>query len=143
MARSPVRIAKRLILHAEIVTALAFARALIRFLPLRYWRRLAGPMGSQAQPVGRPTARQIEHADTIGRRIRGLARRVPFSALCFPQALAGRWVLNRRGIPSRIQIGSWRADSASELELHAWLMVGETVVTGREEYEKYRGFVSR
>jgi hypothetical protein len=68
-----------------------------------------------------------------------IAARVPFDALCLPQAMTGRWVLARRGIPSRVVIGS-RCDDEAELHYHAWLMVEDRCVTGARERELFSAF---
>lgn len=135
-----VRSFKKTVLRAEIVLGLAFARALIRFVPFRWWRRRLGPIDGRNDENAEPlTARQEKMASDIGRMIRRLAGKQKFEAVCFPQAMAGKWVLGRRGIPSQIVLGSRRNDDTG-LALHAWLKVGDQVVTGQNEYETYRSF---
>ena len=79
-------------------------------------------------------------AGDIGRMIGRMAGRQSFAAVCFPQAITGRWVLKRRGIPSRIVIGSRKDSGPQGLALHAWLKVGDLVVTGADEYADFRSF---
>ncbi|QFT78680.1 lasso peptide biosynthesis B2 protein [Erythrobacter sp. THAF29] len=137
---SVVRSIKRTVLKAEIVSGLAFARLLIKVVPFRLWRRTLGPIDGSGNATAAPlTAREEKMASDIGRIIGRLARRQKFEAVCFPQAMAGRWVLGRRGIPSQIVLGS-RRDGSSELQFHAWLKVGDLVVTGQDEYETYQSF---
>ena len=137
-----VRSFKKAVLHAEIVLGLAYARLLIKLVPFRWWRRSLGPIDGSGQAPMPLSPQQLKQAADIGRIIKRLARKQKFEAVCFPQAIAGRWVLKRRGIPSQIILGSRRADPAGNIALHAWLKVGDRVVTGEDEYEKYRSFGS-
>ena len=140
---NPVRSFKKAVLRIEIVLGLAFARLLIKLVPFRLWRRTLGPIdGSGPQTPPQLSAKQIKQAGDIGRIIKRLARKQKFEAVCFPQAIAGRWVLKRRGIPSQIVLGS-RRDDTKDIALHAWLKVGDIVVTGQDEYEKYQSFQGR
>ncbi len=136
----PVRSLKRAILRAEIVLGLAVARALIKFVPFRRWRRTLGTISADDQP-DRPALsdQQAKQAADIGRMIKRLASKQSFEAVCFPQAITGRWVLKRRGIPSDIVIGS-RRDAEKGIAFHAWLKVGDDVVTGQDEYAQFQSF---
>ncbi|WP_185960249.1 lasso peptide biosynthesis B2 protein [Erythrobacter insulae] len=131
---SPIRSLKTMILRAEIILGLMFARVLIKLVPFRWWKRLLGPIDSQSHSdQQRLSAKQIKQASDIGRMIKRLARKQKFEAVCFPQAITGRWILKRRGIPSNILIGS-RKDPGTGMAFHAWLKVGDQVVTGQHEY---------
>lgn len=136
-----VRSIKKAVLRAEIVAGLAWARLLIVAVPLRFWRGLLGPIAGGNSAAERATPEQEQQAIHVGRMIARLAGNQRFEAVCLPQALAGRWVLKRRGIPSQIVLGSRRDDSG--LALHAWLKVGDSVVTGAKEYETYHAFAGR
>ena len=55
--------------------------------------------------------------------------RVPWRADCLVQALAAQRWLRQEGIPTTLHIGA-RKETAAEFEAHAWLMQGDTMVTG-------------
>ncbi|MBD3772881.1 MAG: lasso peptide biosynthesis B2 protein [Rhodobacteraceae bacterium] len=122
---------------AEIVGSLALAVLLIRFVPLRHWRGLLGELGPGAHEAA-PTAREIHRASMLGAQVDAIAGAVPFRAICLPRALACRWMLARRGIPTRLHIGARKGQSWRSHDLHAWLMLGETCVVGASEREDYR-----
>ncbi len=141
---TPVRFIKKSVLRAEIVLGLAFARALIVFVPFRWWRGRIGPIGTgprQGNPALSP--KQVKQASDIGRMVSRLARRMPFRAVCLPQAMTARWILQRRGIPAYIELGSRQDGDNRELALHAWLVAGDEIVTGREEHDSYASFAAR
>jgi hypothetical protein len=60
-----------------------------------------------------------------------MGRRVPWRADCLVQALAARRWLAQRGIPTRLRIGATR-EVPQGFAAHAWLLAGETLVTGGE-----------
>jgi len=57
------------------------------------------------------------------------AARVPWRSDCLVQALAAERWLRRSGVPSTIHFGVPK-DQGGMFEAHAWLTVGERVVTG-------------
>lgn len=112
-------------LALEAAAWLTLARLLVHHVPMRYWRRHVeavgggGAVDAGRQPLGR----------SVGRMVRRVARRLPFEALCLPQAMTAHWMLRRRGVASRVWIGVRRAVRGRPLEYHAWLTVdGECVV---------------
>ena len=140
-----VRKFKRLLYQFEVLTCLATARLLVRHVHFRRWRSTLGVLGHD--PETHETAAwspaQLDLARATGREVARMARRAPFAAVCLPQAMAARWLLARRGIPSRIVIGSRRNEADRALMLHAWLVVGGEVVTGASEREEFMAFRSR
>ena len=89
----------------------------------------------RAASIGRtPALRLPRRAARIVRRV---ARHVPFSAVCLPQAMALQWMLRRRGIGSRLIFGARRKANGMGLDFHAWLTVGGRCVIGGGELETY------
>lgn len=129
-------------LKTEIWLSLAFARLLVRFVPYSRWRGLIGSLDGREETgeAGTLTLRDVDRASDIGRLIVRTARSTWFEAVCLPQAMAGRWMLARRGIPSQIYLGTTRDGPDKELRFHAWLMAGEQCVTGAEERERFIAF---
>lgn len=130
----------RRLLKLEIVLCLAWARFLIRFVPFRWWRDTLGTLGygGKVQDPQQLVPAQVRKAADIGIIIRRVASRMPFNAVCLPQAMTGRWILARRGISSQIEIGSREGDAGEEKYLfHAWLVAGNNVVTGQDEADRF------
>ncbi|MEM7238095.1 MAG: lasso peptide biosynthesis B2 protein, partial [Pseudomonadota bacterium] len=74
-------------------------------------------------------------AEQIGKIVANVAVRLPFRALCLQQVIAVRRMLARRDFASMIFLGV-REENISEA--HAWLTVGETVVSGGENLSAFR-----
>lgn len=140
--RAPVPL-KTMALEAALFLLLAWL--LVKYVPMRRWRhRLTTAEEAERgglQPEGRRLARKV------ARVVRRVARRAPFSAVCLPQAMAVQWILRRRGIPSRLFFGARRRPcpesaphtdgSASGMDFHAWLTVGDDCVLGGAERDTY------
>ena len=136
------RFLRRRALYVEIWLGLAWARFLTRFVRLGRWKHLLGEPGEGGKEAPALSRQQIEQAKGVGRIVAHVARGVRmFDAVCLPQAMAARWVLARRGIPSRIVIGSRREDGAGTMHFHAWLLAGGEVVTGAREQAAHQEMV--
>ncbi len=129
----------------EAVSALAVARLLVGFVPFRFWRRTIGPIAPPQSDEAPPATdiATVARARSIGRHVRRTASRMPFEAVCLPQAMAARWMLLRRNIATRIHFGARPGRDAQPLDVHAWLMIGDVCLTGQEELESYSAFTNR
>ncbi len=112
------------LLALEALGALTLTSFALRCLP-RPWLGMwvEGAMDEPRLPDGDPT--------TSVRRVSQGVQRVSArltSASCLAQALAGRLMLERRGIPSQIEIGVKLSEG--RLTAHAWLLVGGKTVLG-------------
>lgn len=131
----------------EAAICLALARLLIIFVPFRSWRKLIGVNFDQTSPMRgqlRATPADIERARGIGRRVKNCAARLPFRAVCLPQAMAVRWMLALRGIQAQLFIGARRSrNDEAQFAFHAWLMLEGACVSGKEEREQFQAFSRR
>ena len=128
---------------AEAALFLGAARLLIRFVPFRVWRGWMGPIGARG-PLPPLAGRQRASALRARRWIRRVSANAPFRAVCLPQAMAGRWMLARRGIPSELHIGArmpGKDEAAGRpFNLHAWLVCGDLCLTGAHERHRFAAF---
>lgn len=60
-------------------------------------------------------------------------------ASCLTQALAGQYLLSRRGVASQIRVGVDR-ESRQQVKAHAWLVSGDWIVLGGSS-QSMRNFV--
>jgi len=126
----------------ETAILLATARFLVKFIPFRYWRRTLGEIDSVTRQE-RQVATSVEagsEAALVGRWVRNTAAKVPFKAVCLPQAMAARWMLTRRNISTQLFIGARRDRDTKESQFHAWLMHGQVCVTGQRERKEFQAF---
>jgi hypothetical protein len=119
----------------EAVWTLAAAQAAVRLLPFRWFiPRLGSQM--DAPPEKSFSAEQVLHAQHIGWAVQTLARFLPWDAKCLAQAVAGKWMLQRRDLPSTLYLGVDRGQK-EWLEAHAWLRFGSEILTGEPQHERF------
>ena len=114
------------VLLFEAMVALTFASLVIATLPFRNVMRLAEIPSANRKlaPEARIALRYaVQWAVSRG------AQRIPWRAMCFPQALAAQWMLRRRGIASVLYYGA-APDDARGLIAHVWVCDGEIPVIG-------------
>jgi hypothetical protein len=68
-------------------------------------------------------------AREVGWAVRAAAPKTPWKSACLAQALAGKWMLGRRGLHGTIRLGVAK-DADGNLQAHAWLCTGDRIVTG-------------
>jgi len=107
---------------------LGVARIALLVLPFRLISRRLGPQlaasdDSVSKGVASPEARRVSRAISV------MAQHTPWESACLAQAIAGKSMLGRRGVPSILYLGT-RTDETGNLAAHAWLRVGTTVVLG-------------
>ena len=108
----------------EAAVALTMAWVAIRLLPFRivmksteFGRASADPSAMSLDAAGHDVRQAIKRA----------AKRLPWSIVCFPEALAAHWMLRRRGAASTLHYGL--RTSPEKLSAHVWVtLAGETIV---------------
>lgn len=127
--------AERLLL-LEAFALLGVARLLVLTMPFRW---LAGSLGEHmAQSAPEATPDDLRCARLIGQAVRSAANNTPWQSVCLPQAVAGQWMLKRRGIAATLYLGVAKADARPEqLAAHAWLRCGETIITGSAGHRQF------
>lgn len=110
---------------------------LIKLIPFRYWSRLLGTELGDAPEQVRDCP---DTAHEVGEAIRRTNRIFQGRLTCLMQAVAGKSMLNRRGIPNTLVLGvRTRRDAESELSLeaHAWLRCGSSILLGGETQDYF------
>ena len=120
---------RRLVLRAVIW--LGIARIMLITMPFqRLSERLAAEPNSAAN---QPDPAFVQR---VGFAVRAAANNVPWRSDCFPQTIAARMLLNRRGYASTIHLGVEKAGEDG-IAGHAWLTCGDMIVTGGEDLDRY------
>lgn len=115
-------------LLAEALAVLAVASLAIKAAPFRRVGELAS-----RRPKRERRAAPGEIARLRG-AVRAWARRTPWRAVCFQQALALQMLLRRRGVASVLHYGIAQEDA---LKAHVWLSVDGEIAIGGEEAPRF------
>lgn len=78
------------------------------------------------------SAKQRRLVERVSFAIPAAGPRLPWRADCLVQALAARRWLRRHGIATSLYLGV-RKNAPAGFEAHAWLMLGDQVITGGED----------
>ena len=133
----------KVFIWSEAAILLGIARLLVWLLPFKYWVKLIGtPMSCrydyQQVHIKPKNLLNIQWA------IKSAAYRVPWQAVCLPQAMTAKWMLNFRGQTSKLLLGL-RPDpeNNNKLAAHAWLECGSDIVIGEvdNKYTKITHFI--
>ena len=90
------------------------------------------PAARRHSPLQRPCA---PIARSIGWAVAAVGRTRPCEGhVCLPQAIAAHQMLKRRGIPSTLLLGVAHEDS--KMIAHAWVTVGDLIVTGAAAFPR-------
>ena len=122
-------------LFLEAVLWLGLARLAVLLVP---FRRLAPHLGtlSYETPAINPALPHIARTVSIAQAIQRAARNLPWECQCLVQAIAGKAMLRRRGLPSTLYLGVAK-DEDAKLCAHAWLRCGNVILTGREGVNRF------
>lgn len=120
----------------EAACTLIAALAAVKFIP---FGRIAPGLGclGTPQPVTPLAPELAQQAQRVGWAVRALAHYLPWDAKCLAQAIAAKWMLRRRGLPSTFYLG---VDHGREqwLDAHAWLRCGDEIITGEPQHARFK-----
>ena len=117
----------------EALATLAAASAAISILPFSRTVQLMHVRQTASQPEPDELRRIVAQCRWAVTR---WADRVPWRTVCFQKGLALHLMLRRRGIPSILHYGVAQ-DDADGLKAHVWVGVGDAIVLGGEEAERF------
>ncbi len=113
-------------LLAEAALCVGAAVAATRVLP---FRRIAAFCSVERRAGVCASAHREQTIRGVARSVEVVARHLPLRAECLQQALAAQYMLRRRGIATVLTLGV-RRNGDQELQAHAWLTDGTTLVIG-------------
>jgi hypothetical protein len=117
------------VLTLEAATWLAAARVAVALFPVRWIAPWLGTLSSESV---------CQHQAPPPRHLRALRRALhnaPWTGTCLMQAIGAKLYLRRHGILSTLWLGVVTRD---DLKAHAWLRVGDQVVTGEAAESGYQ-----
>lgn len=115
---------------------------MIKLFPFSWWKRQVMVSARAPEAKQEPTREQKKIALMVMRSIAQVNRNAGGLFVCLPQALAARWMLSRRGVATDLYLGTMKSVQDNR-EFHAWLKVGDLMVTGACKEEDYAIFGSQ
>jgi hypothetical protein len=114
---------------------LAAARAALLGIPFRLIARRLGRQLAPGDMAGSSESASLV-ARRIGSAVERMARHTPWNSTCLTQTIAGKFMLRRRGVSSRLYLGT-RKDESGRLLAHSWLLVGSEILIGGSGHETF------
>ena len=121
------------LLLAEAAVALLGARLIMLLVP---FRRIAPRLGETMGDSPAEDPADPRGLKRIGWAVNVASKVLPWHSTCLTEAIAAKAMLKRRGVVSTLYLGLAR-DGQSQLEAHAWLRCGSSVLTGGGASEGY------
>ncbi len=118
------------LLLCEALAWLCWVKLLLLLVPFRWLAPRLGKAMTESPPEISPAERAL--ALRISWAVQSVAAHIPIGFVCPPQAMAAKWMLRRRRLASTLYLGVARPGE-SKLTAHAWLRVGDKILTGRAE----------
>ncbi|MDJ1173966.1 lasso peptide biosynthesis B2 protein [Roseofilum capinflatum] len=106
---------------------LGLARGCVLLFPFRWIAPYLGGLNQETSEDGIQPAEQAV-VEQIAWAIATSSRYTPWRSNCLAQAIAAKIMLRRRKIASTLYLGLKK--NADKLEAHAWLRVGQEIITG-------------
>ena len=126
-------------LLVQVFCLLGVARLALRVIPFRRLARYLGPLRTETPPDASPE--DLVQARRVARAIAHISPHTPWTSNCFPQAIAAKYWLHRRGIPTTLYLGvslnKNDGSPRSEMTAHAWLRCGPLLITGGRGNERF------
>jgi len=124
----------RRFLVVEAMVWLVASRFALFFIPFPQLARRLGTLVPPSDPrvtelTSARASLQASIAGDIGWAVTRTADYLPFKAVCLPQAMAARFMLNRRDVASVMHFGA-ACNSDKSLRAHAWLDAAGLKITG-------------
>ncbi len=114
-----------------------YVRFLMLFVKYKRYEDRLGERGVASFDVVEETQRLL--LLKVRAAVVGVSNHTPWESKCMVQALATKWILKRYGIASTIYFGVMKdPENTGALKAHAWLRVGEYIVTGKEGHMAFK-----
>ena len=140
--KSPIRIVKgffrlnsnnkKIFVEAYVLSVII--SILVEIIPFKW---LAGKLGRHMMETTFENNTETDKtARWTGALIYKAVSFIPWKIKCLTQAVTAKFILRKRGIASTLYLGVKKSES-KKLEAHAWLRVGNEIVTGKEVHKEF------
>lgn len=95
-------------------------------------------MGIRGKESPKEVSKEVmEKATYLTHIVKTTCAYTKWESKCMVQALSSKWMLKRRGIDSTVYFGI-KKDEEGKLKAHAWLRVGDKVLTGIHGHKSFK-----
>lgn len=114
-----------------------YVRFLMLFVKYKRYEKRLGERGKVDGYIVNEIDKNYIHR--IQKAVVGVSNYTPWESKCMVQAVSAKWLLKKKNISSTIYFGIMKdPEDANKLKAHAWLKVGDWVVTGRAGHQQFK-----
>ncbi len=113
-----------------------FTRFLMIYIPFKFYRKYLGVM--QQLNSFQPSESQLQEAIEIKKKVLTVCKNTPWESKCLVQAVTCKQLLLKKGIHTNLYLGVWKDELESEMKAHAWLKLGDVILTGKHGHQKFK-----
>ncbi len=106
------------------------------FLPFKYYRGLFGKI--QQVSNQEVSADQMIEIKKIRNIVLSICDNTPWESKCLVQAISCKRMLKNIGVETTVYLGVCKDPDGKGMKAHAWLRLGETILTGASGHEKFK-----
>lgn len=117
----------------RIIILSAFFRFIIFFLPFKFTKKFLGE--EKCETSYKALRKHYKESKKISKLVYKVNERVPWESKCLVTALVIKQLLKYRNISSTIYLGVYK--NKNSMEAHAWLRVGDYIISGKEEKDRF------
>jgi len=115
----------------------AWVRFLMLFVKYSRYEKSLGERGKKVEYA--VSEQEFAVVRKIQAAVEGVSKHTLWESKCMVQAVSTKWLLQKHNIPSTIYFGIMKdLENQSELKAHAWLKIGDWVVTGRHGHQSFK-----
>jgi len=114
-----------------------YVRFLMLFVKYKRYEKRLGERGKIANYT--ISLEEKAYIHRIQSAVLGVSNYTPWESKCMVQAVSAKWLLKKKNIPSTIYFGIMKdPEKSDELKAHAWLKLGDWVITGRAGHQAFK-----
>lgn len=122
------------LLLLEALFLLGFSRLLLLTVPFRW---VSPHLSRQFKKIEQAQDRtDTAFIQRVGWAVIIVAHRTPWKSACLTQAMAAKWMLQRRQLPSTLYLGVDKEKNAP-MQAHAWLSCNGSFLTGELGHQRF------
>lgn len=107
------------------------------FLPFKYYRGLFGKLQNVAETNEYSPEKSLE-IKRIREIVISICRNTPWESKCLVEAITCKKMLQKIGVETTVYLGIRKDENGKEMKAHAWLKLGDHILTGRSGHQSFK-----
>ena len=123
-------------LYLRIFIVSILFRVMIYFMPFSFSKKYFGIANSESKFIVSKSERKI--GVKISKAVYKLSYHMPFKVNCLVNAITMKYILKKSNVESTLYLGVYKNKVNNNLEAHAWLRLGNDIISGKEDMNNFK-----